>query len=82
MSVEFNKYKQAEKQGEALNYEVRETPPEGGDIGFDMDNSMLEGSDEERLNKAEKNVKSLSTLNMVYGVIEGAIFASVFSWER
>lgn len=78
MAVDFHKYKEAEKQGEVLNYEVRETPPDNGDIGFDMDNSMLEGSDEERLKKAERNVKSLSTLNMAYGVIEGAIFASGF----
>lgn len=65
MAVDFHKYKEAG----TLNYEVREAPPESGDIGFDMDNSMLAGSMDERLEKAEKNVKSLSTLNMVYGVI-------------
>lgn len=74
MSVDFQKYKEAEKQGEALNYEVVQPPPENGDIGFDMDNSMLAGSIDERLEKAEKNLLSLSTLNMVYGVIEGIIF--------
>lgn len=78
MAVDFHKYKQAEKQGETLNYEVREAPPESGDIGFDMDNSMLSGRIDERLEKAEKNVKSLSTLNMVYGIIEGVIFKGGF----
>lgn len=74
MAVDFHKYKEAG----TLNYEVREAPPESGDIGFDMDNSMLAGSMDERLEKAEKNVKSLSTLNMVYGVIEGIIYTAGF----
>ena len=78
MSVDFQKYKEAEKQGEVLNYEVAEAPSEGGDIGFDMDNSMLAGSIDERLEKAEKNLLSLSTLNMVYGVIEGIIYTVGF----
>lgn len=74
MAVDFHKYKEAG----TLNYEVREAPPEGGDIGFDMDNSMLAGSEEERLEKAEKNLRSLSTLNMGYGIIEGIIYSVGF----
>ncbi|MBP0964941.1 MAG: hypothetical protein J5999_06570 [Oscillospiraceae bacterium] len=69
MAVDFHKYKEAG----TLNYEVADSQTESGDIGFDMDNSMLSGSMDERLKKAEKNVQSLSTLNMVYGLIEGVI---------
>lgn len=74
MAVDFHKYKEAG----TLNYEVADSQTESGDIGFDMDNSMLAGSEEERLEKAEKNVKSLSTLNMVYGIIEGVVLKGGF----
>lgn len=74
MAVDFHKYKDAG----TLNYEVADSQTEGGDIGFDMDNSMLAGSIDERLEKAEKNIKSLSTLNIVYGIIEGIIYSVGF----
>lgn len=74
MAVDFHKYKEAG----TLNYEVADSQTESGDIGFDMDNSMLAGSMDERLEKAEKNVKSLSTLNMVYGIIEGVVLKGGF----
>lgn len=74
MAVDFHKYKEAG----TLNYEVADSQTESGDIGFDMDNSMLAGSEEECLEKAEKNVKSLSTLNMVYGIIEGVVLKGGF----
>lgn len=76
MSVDFQKYKEAEKHGETLNYEVREAPPESGDIGFDMDNSMLAGSSEEQRIKAEGKLKSISMWNIIYGIIEGLIYNS------
>lgn len=76
MAVDFHKYKQAEKQGETLNYEVREVPPESGDIGFDMDNSITVGSHEEMMTKAENKLKSISLWNIVYGIIEGLIYTS------
>ena len=40
MSVDFQKYKEAEKQGETLNYEVMQTPPEGGDNVYPRDDNL------------------------------------------
>ena len=74
MAVDFHKYKDAG----TLNYEVADSQTDSGDIGFDMDNSMLAGSEEERLEKAEKNLRSLSALNIGYGIIEGIIYSVGF----
>ncbi len=72
MAVDFHKHKEAE----TLNYEVRETPPDSGDIGFDMDNSITVGSHEEMRTKAENKLRSISLWNIIYGFIEGIIYTA------